>query len=342
MIVNPGVDSYPVSEKELENFDKLLSGIFNGPDVHCLIRYKSGILKSFESSYVEGVSDTDLLCVTNGTITGKREMLRRGKEIGEAFKSLGEHNVRFKYDQSRRVYVPEEGLYEPVAKRYVSVKGRPSKSIYVPIPKGFEVDLSVEDLPTLSKYAFTAFRTGFAEVFKNAKSLVGEYPKDIKIPSHADRELVHAARNLSQLRAFPLLRDVILRFGGNEELANIKYNYLIKIVDLPYIVSAWLNDYKTPESRAQAIADMKAAIKIPYEPLEALLNGKKSFEGKVNFMRPTEHDDDLLDGITWYEMVVEKLLPMVYNKPKPLGVSPKRELQHRIGGNYHPIPVVRD
>jgi hypothetical protein len=178
-----------------------------------------------------------------------------------------------------------------------------------------EFDLSVEDAPTLRQYECTAFRTGFAELFKNSKKLMGNYSEDMKISPIAERELVHVARNLSNIRTFPLLRDVIVRFGGNEELANVKYHYLIKIVDLPYVVYSWLNNYKIPKSRAEAVYFTKSVIKkAPHESLAPLLKAKKSFKNKVSFMRPTKHENVMLDGITWYESVVEELLPLVHNK----------------------------
>jgi len=106
----------------------------------------------------------------------------------------------------------------------------------------------------------------------------------MKISPIAERELVHVARNLSNIRTFPLLRDVIVRFGGNEELANVKYHYLIKIVDLPYVVYSWLNNYKIPKSRAEAVYFTKSVIKkSPARITCPSVKGKKIIQKQSEF-----------------------------------------------------------
>lgn len=220
-------------------------------------------------NYVEGVSDIDLLTLTKKTVTDKKALSEMGEQILDLYESFGK------------------------------VAG---------FPKGADPDLSVYDMPTFSKHGFTAFDETFCELFEGSPVIAGKYPRGIKISKEADRGITHTAKNLSQLRVFPLLRGIILRFGGKEELDNIKQVDLIKIVDLPYAVFSYMKN-KNPDSREVVMEYLESEFKkTSHDPLKALLETKKSLPNKIKFL--DAGDDLLLEGITWYEQVISELLSL--------------------------------
>ena len=268
MIVNPGNNAYPMSLDEVSRFVEGLGRVYNKPEITCLIRY--GL-----SRYTRGTSDIDLLCLTKRTVTDKQVLSEMGRETGELYQSFGK-----KYLHGR-------------------LFGRR-------LPKGVEMDLSVYDLPAF-KEGLTTFNPCFTEVFEKSTALVGEYPKGTEIPSYGRKEVVHVSRNLSHLREFPLLRDVILRFKGKRELADVKLANLIKILDFPFFVFSHMNHQK-PESRKEAIEYTETVFTdISHEPLKALLEAKKSFSEKMGFLNSAESDELLLDGTTWYEEIIASI-----------------------------------
>ncbi len=270
MIVNPGVNAYPLSTREARIFENRLGRIFTDPEIDCLLKYKVGIGSGIDD-YKGGISDIDLLCLTKKTVTDKRKLSEIGEEIRELYEYFGE----------------AAGL-----------------------PKGVDMDLTVHDTPTFSKYGLTSFRPSFARLFEESKILAGKYSQGIEISKQCDREMMHIAKNLSQLRQYPLMKHVILRFNGADVLANTKWNYLIKIVDLPYLIYTHFTNDEIPKTRDEAIEKTEDVLKhVSHEPLKALLNSKKSLPDKMHFLGSENSDGLLLDGITWYEEIIGNILP---------------------------------
>lgn len=232
---------------------------------------------SMNNNCVYGVSDIDLFAISENTLTDKEVFMKMGSDIKNLYESFG--------------YT--EGF-----------------------PKGIDIDMTVNDLPLLENHGFTSFDSHFMGVFEQGKLLAGSYPETLEISKYADRGLVHLAKNLSVLRRFPLVKGLMERFSGREQLADAKWGYLIKIVDSPYEVSRYLSGNGKPMNRQEAVefAEMTFGHS-KVNPIKILSKVKKSHRSKMDFLESSESDHLLSEGISALETIISEMYEMRPHRP---------------------------
>lgn len=288
MIVNPGVNAYPLFTFEIKKFEEGLGKIFSDPDIECVL--------SYSGKYVPGITDIDILVLTTETVTDKEKLLKMGERILELYESFGYRKV----DADRIPWLCQG-----------TTKGLFRRKPYVYLPRGVDMDMWVHDEYTFAR-GMNTYNKGTIKRLSHPDTMViaGKRPENIDVSESTSRSLFGLARDISRLRTYPLMKGVIRRFEGEPGVKKAKCKNLTKVIKLPRQLFSYMHNGRLPKSMQEAFDYIKSELSpLPHDYIHALLVTRDTFFNKLKFLASDEYSDELLlNGTTYYEMAIRNAM----------------------------------